>query len=80
MLIYDRDGYRRLSGEHTCKLMMETLVRFLKSKKLHFDAFDTEKSQHIGLKESLRQEPGHKYGGKNKLSIQVSSLGIIDGS
>ncbi|XP_052125058.1 atrial natriuretic peptide receptor 3 isoform X2 [Frankliniella occidentalis] len=61
MLVYDKDGYRRVSGEHTCKLMMEALVKRLKQHNLQFRAFDTEKAANQGVKEHLRREVGNDF-------------------
>ncbi|KAE8745206.1 hypothetical protein FOCC_FOCC008097 [Frankliniella occidentalis] len=55
------DGYRRVSGEHTCKLMMEALVKRLKQHNLQFRAFDTEKAANQGVKEHLRREVGNDF-------------------
>ncbi|XP_052125060.1 atrial natriuretic peptide receptor 3 isoform X4 [Frankliniella occidentalis] len=63
MLVYDKDGYRRVSGEHTCKLMMEALVKRLKQHNLQFRAFDTEKAANQGVKEHLRREVGNDFSG-----------------
>lgn len=65
MLVYDKDGYRRLSGEHTCKLMMEALVKLLKQRQMQFGAFDTEKAASQGIKEHLKREVGNEFSGKD---------------
>ncbi|XP_052125061.1 atrial natriuretic peptide receptor 3 isoform X5 [Frankliniella occidentalis] len=75
MLVYDKDGYRRVSGEHTCKLMMEALVKRLKQHNLQFRAFDTEKAANQGVKEHLRREVGNDFSGAGSvlLARRVSS-------
>ena len=70
MLVYDKDGYRQLSGEHTCKLMMEALVKLLKEHKLQYGSFDTEKAASHGLKEHLKREVGTDFGGESKQEIR----------
>ncbi|KAL1461382.1 hypothetical protein WDU94_013284 [Cyamophila willieti] len=64
MLIYDKNGYKMLSGTHTCKLMMETLAEGLKKEKIHYANFDTEKNKGRSLKHNLKEEVGAMYGGE----------------
>lgn len=65
MLVYDKDGFKGLSGEHTCKLMMETLVMLMKQRRFHYSAFDTEKASAQGMKEHLRTEVGNDFSGES---------------
>lgn len=61
MLVYEKDGCKRVSGKHTCKLMMETLVEFFKRRGLHYSSYDLEKNAHISLQENLRRELSTLY-------------------
>ncbi|KAJ1525968.1 hypothetical protein ONE63_009153 [Megalurothrips usitatus] len=65
-LVYDKDGYHVLSGEHTCKLMMEALVKLMKERRLQFASFDTEKAADQGLKEHLKREVGNDFSGEHQ--------------
>lgn len=60
MLVYDKEGCRRVSGKHTCKLMMETLVDQLKKRGIHYGAYDMEKNNDT-IQENLRRELGYMY-------------------
>uniref|UniRef100_A0A8D9B277 Uncharacterized protein n=1 Tax=Cacopsylla melanoneura TaxID=428564 RepID=A0A8D9B277_9HEMI len=76
MLVYDKDGYKMLSGTHTCKLMMETLAEGLKKEKIHYANFDTEKNKGRSLRHNLKEEVGAMYGGKWELFLGVSECCI----
>lgn len=60
-LIYDKNGYATISGEDTCKLMMETFVENLKAKNFSYNSYDTEKTPSVGFKENMRREVGNNY-------------------
>uniref|UniRef100_A0A1B6MMP7 Receptor ligand binding region domain-containing protein n=1 Tax=Graphocephala atropunctata TaxID=36148 RepID=A0A1B6MMP7_9HEMI len=61
MLVYDKDGCRHISGKHTCKLMMETLVEFFKREGVNYGSYDMEKNAADGLLVNLRRELGYQY-------------------
>ncbi|XP_046686869.1 atrial natriuretic peptide receptor 1 isoform X2 [Homalodisca vitripennis] len=61
MLVYDKDGCRQISGKHTCKLMMETLVEFFKRQGFNYGSYDLEKNAADGLANNLRREMGYQY-------------------
>lgn len=61
MLIYDRNGYRELSGEDTCKMYMQTLVASLKNESLAYGVYDLEKYPDDNYVEYLRTELGFIY-------------------
>ncbi|XP_034234225.1 atrial natriuretic peptide receptor 3 [Thrips palmi] len=77
MMVYDKDGFKNLSGEHTCKLMMEALVKVLKQLKFQYGAFDTEKASNQGMKEHLRREVGNEFSGEYLTGARRSH--ILDG-
>lgn len=58
MLVYDKDGCRRLSGKHTCKLMMETLVESFKGRNIHYGYYDLDKNRAQSLRDNLQREVG----------------------
>ncbi|XP_049814033.1 atrial natriuretic peptide receptor 3-like [Schistocerca nitens] len=61
MLIYDRNGYRALSGEDTCKMYMQTMVGALKNESLAYGVYDIEKYPDRNYVEYLRTELGFTY-------------------
>lgn len=66
MLIYDKNGYRQVSGEDTCKMFMQTQVQFLKERSIPYGVYDLGKYPGSDFKEYLKQELQYTYSGKNK--------------
>ncbi|KAG8224596.1 hypothetical protein J437_LFUL009438 [Ladona fulva] len=62
LLMYDVDGYSSVSGIQTCKMMMSTLVWFLKNSTKTYSSYDMQKNAKDGLLENLRREVGTTYG------------------
>lgn len=62
-LVYQRNGCTSISGKFTSKLMMETLVEFLKRQAINYTAYDLEKNN-MSLAENLKREVGNDYASK----------------
>ncbi|CAH1398450.1 unnamed protein product [Nezara viridula] len=62
-LVYERNGLTNVSGKFTSKLMMETLVEFLKIKGINYRAYDLEKNN-LSFAENLKREIGNEYASK----------------
>lgn len=71
MLVYEKDGCRYLSGKHTCKLMMETLVEFFKRRGLHYGSYDLEKNAGDSIKTNLQRELGYQYNSEYITSLTL---------
>ncbi|GLG93659.1 hypothetical protein R5R35_008096 [Gryllus longicercus] len=56
MMVYEKNGYSRVAGEHTCHLFMQSLVGELKKKKFLYNAYDMDKNPDVPVKENLRRE------------------------
>ncbi|XP_029343212.1 atrial natriuretic peptide receptor 3 isoform X1 [Acyrthosiphon pisum] len=62
LLIYDIDGYWKVSGKQSCGLMTKTLVEMFKGNaSIRYDAFDLAKNPQNNLTENLRNEVGSKH-------------------
>lgn len=62
-LVYERNGLTNVSGKFTSKLMMETLVEYLKIKGINYRAYDLGKNN-LSLAENLKREIGNEYSSK----------------
>lgn len=66
LLIYDIDGYWKVSGKQSCGLMTKTLVEMFKGNaSIRYDAFDLAKNPQNNLTENLRNEVGSKHTSKH---------------
>lgn len=64
MLVYEKDGYTKLSGMKTCKLMMETLVETFKNSSISYGALDLDNVKEGELKEDLAKDSQSEYSSK----------------
>ncbi|KAJ9595894.1 hypothetical protein L9F63_012913, partial [Diploptera punctata] len=61
-LIYEKHGYRKVSGEDTCKLMMDSLAEVLKrAGDIIYDSYDVSLNTGGGFKENLKRELHYTY-------------------
>lgn len=66
LLIYDIDGYGKVSGKQSCGLMTKTLVEMFKGNaSVRYDVFDLAKNPQNNLTENLRNEVGSEYTSKH---------------
>lgn len=62
LLVYDIDGYWKVTGKQSCGLMTKTLVEVFKGKAgIRYNTFDLSKNPQNNLTENLRNEVGSKY-------------------
>lgn len=62
--MYGINDYSALSGEHTCKLMMETYVGTMKKRNQTYTALDLAATKSEGLADSLKRVLHTEYTGK----------------
>jgi hypothetical protein len=64
-LIYEKNGYSRVSGLDTCKLMVESLAGLFKAEDdIIYDSYDTALNAGEGFRENLRRELHYTYSSK----------------
>ncbi|XP_049814031.1 uncharacterized protein LOC126260736 [Schistocerca nitens] len=64
MLVYDKNGYRQVSGNDTCKMYMQTQVEYLKERGMPYGVYDLGKYPEDGdFTEYLRLELQYTYSG-----------------
>ena len=68
-LIFEKHGYLKVSGEDTCKLMMDSLAGILKEEDIIYHAYDTALNTGEGFKENLRRELQYTYSSEYKLML-----------
>ncbi|VVC30620.1 Periplasmic binding protein-like I,Receptor, ligand binding region [Cinara cedri] len=65
LLVYEIEGYSKVSGKQSCSLMTKTLVESFKGEAgIQYDAFDLSKNPQNNLTENLRIEASNKYSSK----------------
>ena len=64
-LMYEINGYHRVSGPQTCKLAMASLVEDLKRHNISYDLYDLETNKYLSAVHYLRQQLGLDYGGES---------------
>jgi hypothetical protein len=65
-LIFEKNGYSKVSGPDTCKLMVDSLAGFLKEADIIYDSYDTSLNAAEGFKENLRRELQYTYSSESK--------------
>ena len=63
--MYEINGDHRVSGPHTCKLAMASLVEDLKRHNISYDLYDLETNKYLSAVHYLRQQLGLDYGGQS---------------
>ena len=64
--MYVRNGYAKISGLHSCKLMMETLVNSLKKENISYNPIDLRMAEEDEIKKNLEsREFLSDYSGKS---------------
>jgi hypothetical protein len=71
-LIYDKEGYKNVSGPDTCKLMADSLATFLKAQNNTYTSYDTSLNAEEGFTESLRSGLQFTYSSECKYGALVS--------
>lgn len=51
--MYVRNGYAKISGLHSCKLMMETLVNSLKKENISYNPIDLRMAEKDEIRKNL---------------------------
>lgn len=78
LLVYDIDGYWKVSGKQSCSLMTKTLVEMFKGNaSIRYNAFDLSKNPQNNLTENLRAEAGSKYSSKPAHRVRTRTVSFI---
>ncbi|RZF38260.1 hypothetical protein LSTR_LSTR008983 [Laodelphax striatellus] len=74
MLLYDKDGCEHISGKHTCKLMMGSLLEFMDRDKFTVRYYNFENISKDAIQEDLRREIGYQFSIYKSILTNLTNL------